>query len=119
MAEINLPAQALSSAGIAPTYYDSTSSPALGTGDLSGTGDQFLVNNDGRTFLFVKNGATAATITLDRAVTVDGYDVPDRTVAVPANAERAIWPRDRNVYGSPFKFAMDDVSNLEIAVLRL
>lgn len=118
MAEISLSPQQMGSAGITPTYYDNSSATALTTGDFNGSGDQFTVSNDGRVFLYVKNAADMLNVTIQTPGTVDGLAVADRVVNVPANSERVIGPLDRDTYGNPFKFAMDDVDNVEIAVLR-
>ena len=119
MAEIMLPAQQLSSVGVEPNYYDSTSAPALSTGDFSGSGDQFAVSNDGKTRLHVKNGATELNITVQTTLTEDGLDLPDRTITVPADEERDIYLQRRDLYGDPFKFALDSVASVEVAVLKL
>ena len=110
--------QQIRSSGTTPTYHTSASTPALATGSFPNTGDQFHVPNDGKTWLHVKTGATAVNVTVLTDPVLDGISLPDLTVAVPANSEREIFPQDRDVYGDPFKFVLDVVTNLEIAVLR-
>ncbi len=119
MAEKALTPQELRSSGVEPTYLTSASTPALATGSFPSTGDQFTVANNGRTWLRVKNGATALNITIQTPVTLDGNALADRVVAVPANEERDILLSPREVYGDPAKFALDSVANVEIAVLRV
>jgi len=119
MAEVVLTPQAISRTGLEPTYLDSTSSPALSTGSFPSTGDQMVVTNDGKTWLHVKNGATDVTVTVLTPITRDGLALADRAVTVPANEDRVIGPFPKSVYGDPFKFALDSVANVEIAVLRL
>ena len=119
MAELNVAVQSTTRAGLVAAYLDSTTTPALATGDFAGTGDQFLVPNDGRTFLHVKNGATDVAVTIQTPGTVDGLAVTDRVVTVAATSEEFIGPFSRNDYGDPFKFALDDVANVEIAAVRV
>ena len=122
MAEKNLPAQSISRSGLTATYYDSTAGTPVAERLVDGTittGDQYLVQNNEETMLHVKNGGNAADFVIETVTVVDGIDLTDRTVTVPANAERFIGPFPRNIYGDTFKFAIDDVSNVEVAVLRM
>ena len=121
MAEKTLPTQDMTRALNATYFTDAAPTPAaqrLADGTLT-TGDQFLVQNDEKTFLHVKNGATAASIVIDRDITVDTTALSDRTEAVPANAERFIRDFPRHIYGDTLRFAIDDVSNVTVAVLRV
>lgn len=60
-------------------------------------GEMFL--NDGHVFLRVVNGSGAGlTVTILTAQTVDGLDVADRAVSVPAGQERWIGPLSQTVY---------------------
>ena len=120
MAEKTLPTQSLGRA-TSPMYFGATGATPLARRLANGTltsGDQFLVANDERTYLHVKNGATAANVVIDRSVTVDGGAVEARTEAVPPNQERIIRDFPRSVYGNTVKFAIDDVTNVSVAVLR-
>ena len=105
-----------------PTFLtDSAPTPVaqrLADGTLT-TGDQFLVDNNGKLALYVKNGATEADFVFDRTFSGDGADLPDRTDTVPANSERILRDFDPKWYGDTLKFAIDDVSNVTVAVLRL
>ena len=118
MAEKDVSVQVINRAGLEADYLDSSSTPTLTTGDFSGTGDQFLVPNNGRTFLHVKNGATDVTVTIRTPQEIDGLAVTDRAVAVSANSEEFMGPFPVAIYGSPFQFAVSSVSNVEIAALR-
>lgn len=121
MAEKNLLSQAISRSGQAATYYNSISTPVaqrLVDGTIT-TGDQYLVQNNEETFLHVKNGASAANLVIETITIVDGIALPDRTIAIPATSERFIHLGNRTVYGDTVKFAIDDVSNVEVAVLRM
>ena len=102
--------------GLGATYYDSSSTPSLSTGTLT-TGDQFLVPNAPGTFLHIKNGATDAVLTFETPGTVGGFAVENPTCTIPANAERFLALHNE-AFGRQVKFAIDDVSNLEIAVLH-
>lgn len=56
------------------------------------------VVNDGRTFLYVINGsASPITVTIDVTATVDGIDVPDKTVTVAATGDAD--GKDKQVFG--------------------
>ena len=121
MAEKTLPTQDMTRALNATYFTDGALTPQaqrLVNGTLT-TGDQFLVQNDEKTFLHVKNGATAANIVIDRDITVDTTALSDRTEAVPANGERFIRDFPRHIYGDTLRFAIDDVSNVTVAVLRV
>ncbi|MBM9621029.1 hypothetical protein [Streptomyces zhihengii] len=84
-----LTAQAVSLAGINPTYANAASG-----GDKVSPGD--------RTFLHVKNGAGApVTLTLTTTADVRGQAVANVTVSVPASGERMIGPLSRDLFASP------------------
>ena len=122
MAETNLTPQQVKSEGVKPTYLDNTTTPALSTGDFVGTGNQMVVPNDGKTVLHVKNGhaSDAVNVTIQTPVTQDGLGLADRVVAVSADDdEKYIGPFARSTYGDPLKFALDSVTNVSIAVLKL
>ena len=50
---------------------------------------------------------------------IDGTALGPRTEMIPANGERIIHVFARTFYGDTLKFAIDDVSNVSVAVLRL
>lgn len=57
--------------------------------------------SNGRTFLHVKNGGGSPdTVTLVTPGTVSGLAIADRTISVPAGAERLIGPLDPGLYGA-------------------
>jgi len=108
------PAQIVNSNGVEPTYRTTD-----GDGNDLVAGHKYTVANDGKTWLHVKNGASDAVFTLVTSIPRDGVDYADKTVTVPANEERAIFPRDHNLYGDPFTFSISDVTDVSIAVLKL
>ena len=83
------------------------------------TGDQIQVPNDGKLLLHVKNGGAPADFVFDRTFGADGVTLPDRTETVPANGERFIRDFSPNIYGDTLEFAIDDKSNVSLAILRL
>lgn len=121
MAIKSLPVQRIGEAGTNPTYYDSATTPALAIGTLGNTptGDQFTVQNDGRLWVEVRNGATAVNVTFERPTVVFGDKLADRVRNVPANQTRRFGPFDRREYGDVVKFALDSVANVRVAVLGL
>jgi hypothetical protein len=83
-------------------------------------GDEF--DNDGKTMLHVKNGATACVVTIDIAKTVDGQAVTDPTVTVPESEDRFIGPFPPSIYNDAdghVNVSYDDESNVTVAALRL
>jgi hypothetical protein len=83
-------------------------------------GDEF--DNDGRTFLHVKNGLVDCTITIDVAKTVDGQAVVDPTVTCTASEERMIGPFPPSIYNDGdghVNVSYDDESNVTVAAIRL
>ncbi len=92
------------------------------TGSLSLANNyQFL--NDGTMFLHVKNGGGSPdTVTIAAQPSVDGLDVPDRTVLVPAGEERIIGPLLRNVYNDSdglVNFVHSFITSVTQGVFRL
>lgn len=84
MAAIN--AQVVTRSGLAPSYAAA-----------SAGGDYF--QNSGSEVLHVKNGSgSSVTVTIITQATVDGMAVTDRTVAVPAGADRMIGPFPAGTY---------------------
>ena len=117
MADIDLTVQDINrTSGLVATYLDSSSATAI-----SAT-DDYFVNNNGRAFLHVKNGATDVVVTIHTPNTVDGLAVADRAVTVTANTEAFIGPFQPNVYNGAdhqMSFEFDDVSNVSVAVVRV
>ena len=56
-------------------------------------------------------------MTIQTSRTVDGLAVADRVVAVAANTRRLI-AIEGDAYGDTVLFALDSVTNVEIAVVR-
>jgi len=120
MAERTLAVQHCRSSGVELVVYeDDVSSPVqLATGDFDGSGDQFVVPNDGRTFLHVQTGGqTAVNITVQSILTMDGLAFSDKVVAIDRSERWCVGPFDRELYGDPFKFALSAVNNVRISVM--
>lgn len=86
--------------------------------NAAGAGDEFT--NDGRTVLYVKNGATSCDVTFETAKTVDGLAVADLTVTVGANKEFCIGPFPPNIYNDSdgkVQVTYDDESNVTVCAL--
>ncbi len=74
--------------GLEPTY----------TGSLS-LANEYQSRNDGRLFLHIKNaGGSPDTVTIVTHPQVDGNEIADLAVVVPAGEERMIGPFVPNVY---------------------
>ena len=98
--------------------HDSSSGTPVATRLTTGTltsGDQFRVKRGDR--LLVINGAIDVDITIQTVRVIDGLAVADRVITVPADAERYIDVVGA-AYGDEVLFALDSVSNVQIAVLR-
>ena len=81
---------------------------------------EYEVPNNGQTWLIVRNGGTAANVTLHTALpSRDGLEYPDKTFAVAANTDVVVFPKDKDLYGDPFIFEIDDVTDVSVAVLTL
>ena len=106
MAELTV--QKTSLAGLGPTFV-----PAQAGGDT--------FENDGRTWLHVKNGGgSALTVQIDASQPCNfGFD-HDASVSVPAGGERLIGPFPRERFGSkPNITYPGGVTSLTIAAIRL
>lgn len=107
MAELTV--QATSRSGLAASYAAA-----------AGSGDEF--DNDGKTFLHVKNGLVNVIVTLDLQQAVDGQDPASKTVTVLASTEQLIGPFPPSIYNDldgHMNVAYDDVSNVTVAAIRL
>jgi hypothetical protein len=84
-----LATQEITRAGLAPAY-----------GAAAGGGDDFLPGD--KTFIHVKNGGgSAITVTVDTPGKVDGLDVAQVSVSVPAAGERMIGPLGAQRFAQP------------------
>ena len=112
MARTALTVQPMARTGLEATY-----------GAANGDGHSF--QNDGRTFLHIKNGATDCVITVATPRTVDGQAVTPRTVTCTADEERFIGPFPPSLFnqmgaaGDVVHVDFDDVSNVTVAALRI
>jgi len=73
------------------------------TTEVLATTDGSSFVNDGRTFLYVLNAATAGTLTFKTPGTVDGLDIGEKTFDPPAHATKAslVGPFPPSIYNQP------------------
>lgn len=84
----------------------------------SGGGDDFA--NTGIQFIHVKNGDSSPhTVTVVTPAEVDGLEVADREIAVPAGEERFIGPFPTSWYGLTTQLTYDAVTAVTLALLRV
>jgi len=111
MARTTVSAQTLVRTGITPTYNAATATD----------GDAF--ENDGKTFIHVKNAGSQITLTIQTPGTVDGLAVTDRTVTIPATTgDKMIGPFPTSQYNqSDGKVYLDwsGVTTVTFAVVRM
>jgi hypothetical protein len=118
----DLTKQDIVSTGLNPTF-----SNAGGGG--SGAGTDEILDNDGKTFLYVKNGnAGSIDVTITSEVTsktIVGYGATtfsDLVVSVPASEERVIgpFPKTRfNDANGEVTVSYDEISSVTVAAIRL
>lgn len=82
-----------------------------------------IPNNDGRTFIHVKTGATPTNVTILTPGTVDGNAVADKVEAILANSEQMLGPYPPEVYNQPgtneVHVDLSAVANVTIGLFRL
>ena len=111
MADVDLVVQDITRAGHTPTY---NTTPLLAV-------DDFYFPNNNRVFVFLKNGATAGSVTFETVQTIDGLAVDDRTVVIAASTEYFLGPFPGDVYNNADRQVhMTFVTpvTMEIAILR-
>lgn len=87
MAKVALTLQAVSTAGLTPSF---------GAANADGYA---IDNSSGRAAIYVKNGGGAGiTVTLEIPGSIDGVAKADKTVSIGAGAEKIIGFFPRNVY---------------------
>lgn len=95
--------------GLTPTY---------GAANAGGN----TVPNNGQVLLHVKNGSGASiNVTIATSVAMDGLELPDRVVAVPANSEKIIGPfppKTYNTASGELLVTFSSVTTVTIAALR-
>lgn len=112
MARSDLTVQAIARTGLEPAY-------AAANVD----GNAFA--NDGQTFIHVKNGGgVEIDVTIPTPAQVDGLDVEDVVVAVPAGEERMIGPFQGRLFGQPADsnkvwVNYESVTTVTVAAIRL
>ena len=115
MARENMAIQQIATTGLEPAY----------TAADQTDGHKFL--NNGRIFIHVVNGATAANITVTTPYTRDGLALDDLVVNVPVSEDRMIGPFKPSTYNQPAGHTdaghvyvdVDDDSNVTLAVIQL
>lgn len=113
MADIVLARQTVGRSGVDVTYTTLTDS------------DDYYAANGSGVGLHIKNGGgSAATVTFDTTQTVDGLDLENPTLTVPANSDRfvggfpASW-EDVSTHPGSIKFSQDQAADVTAAVIRL
>ena len=118
----DLTKQLVTVAGVEPTF---TSAGGGGTG--AGTDD--IVDNDGKTLLYVKNGHTSAIqVTITSQVTsldVAGYGdatYSNVVLSVPASEDRVFGPFPKKRFDDSDEnivVSYDEITNVTVAVLQI
>lgn len=113
-AVVNLAIEQVVKGGLAATY---TSSGLLAT-------DTYKIRNDGHIFLhFKKTGAGACTVTITTPNQVQGLDISDQTVTIPATTgDKFVGPFPPSLFNdasSDVTFTISDTVGLSWAILRL
>lgn len=110
MARADISVQLIDRSGLEPSYTAATAD-----------GEKFV--NNGRVFIHVKNGdASQHTVTVQTPGTVDGLDVAERTVDIPAGEERIIGPFPPGHYNQAdgkVYIDYDAVTSITLAAIRL
>lgn len=110
--KVALEVEKLTAAGRAPTFKEELS-----------TEDEYQFQNDGRTFIIVKNGsAEPIEVTVVTPGEAGGLAIEDRVVEVPAESDLHIGPFDRTVYSdaermTTIKFSA--VASVSVATLEV
>lgn len=106
MARTDLSTQRITRSGLDPSY-------------TAANVDGHSISNDGSVVLHVKNGdASAHTVTLVTPRKVDGLDVADLTVSVPAGGERIIGPFPPATFGRVVDVDFSAVTSVTVAALK-
>ena len=90
MPDITLSPEKSTRSGLQATY----------TGSLTIADDYYFLNS-GETLLHVKSGAAALQLTIETVTVVDGQNVDDRDVTIPATSERFVGPFPPAWYNDP------------------
>ncbi len=115
MADVVLTVQTLLRAGVAPSYTA-----------LDATDTYYVPNSAGRLFLHFKNTGAVATVTLDVQKKVEGENIVDPTISVPATTgDRMAGPWSvlyeipSGTHKGRIKFSQDIASGVTVAAIRL
>lgn len=106
MARTDLSVQRITTDGLNPAY-------------TAANADGHSIDNDAHMFLHVKNGdASAHTVTVVTPRQVDGLDVADLTVSVPAGEERIIGRFSTATFGRSVDVNFSAVTSVTVAAFR-
>lgn len=106
MARIALAVERVVPSGLAATYS-------------AANVDGHSITNSGNTILHVKNTDTVAkTVTVITPRQVDGLDVADQAVSVPASSERFIGPFSPETFGNSTNIDYSATTGVTVAALR-
>lgn len=88
------------------------------------TTNEYLVRNNGRTFLHCKKtGANACTVTIIPQVTPEGYTITSPTVSIPATTgDKMIGPFPMDIFNDSngdLHFTLSEVTGLTVAVVQI
>lgn len=107
MARTDLAPQRINQTGIDPVYT------------AANVDGHSVSNGDGRVILHVKNGDAAAhTVTVVTPRKVDGMDVADLTVSVPAGGERLMGPFPPVTFGRVVDVNFSAVTSVTVAAFN-
>lgn len=115
MADVVLTVQIVPRAGVTPSYLS-----------IDATDVYFLPNVGGKTFLhFLNTGGSISVVTFDIVRTVEGEEIVDPTVDVPATtgdvmvALSSLFEAASGANKGQVKFSQDQASGVSVASLRL
>jgi hypothetical protein len=81
---------------VKPTDAGLNPTPTVGTVD----GHKYKANGD-EVLVVANSGGSARTFTINTPRNVEGLDVPNQTVSIPAGARRYVGDLEPGVYGQP------------------
>lgn len=112
MADVTISVQNIRRGGITPSLSSGLNA-----------GDTHLVRNDGRVFLWVKNGDTSDhTATVATPFSRSGLDLADLTVTVTAGGEAFIGPFERSTFNNAdddLAVTFDATTSVELGAFRV
>lgn len=108
MAASEITIQAISRSGLTPSY------------EAANVDGNYFANG-GNEFIHVKNGDSSPhTVTIETPNTVDGLEIADRVVSVPATSEKIIGPFPAGTYNDGsgnVNISYDAITSMTVAAL--